>query len=140
MLELAEGRVWLRGEEGRKPIDVIYRRTDSDRLQLERDEASELAHLLGESMANGTVAVVNAFGTGVADDKLAQRYVDEMIRFYLASEPIIASVPTLRPRNSRKTASSPWTNLERLVVKPRCGLAAAGSSSAPRRRASSSTS
>ena len=125
MLRVAEGRVWLEGEDGREAIDVIYRRTDSDLLQVGPDEASELAELLGEAIANGTVAVVNAFGTGVADDKLAQRYVDEMIRFYLGEEPVIASVPTL-DLDLEADREFALENLGELVVKPRSGFGGGG--------------
>jgi uncharacterized circularly permuted ATP-grasp superfamily protein len=125
MLRLDRGRVWLQGERGREAVSVIYRRTDSDRLRVERDEGSVLAQLLGEAMANGTVAIVNAFGTGVADDKLSQRYVDEMIRFYLHQEPLISSVPTLDLDldDDREFALE---NLDRLVVKPRSGFGGGG--------------
>ena len=48
-------------------------------------------------MLAGTLACVNAFGTGVADDKLMHAYVEEMVRFYLGEEPILKSVPTYDP-------------------------------------------
>ena len=49
----------------------------------------------------GTLAVVNPFGAGVADDKLVHAYVEEMVRFYLGEEPLLRSVRTLRPRRRR---------------------------------------
>ena len=45
-------------------------------------------------MRAGTVTVVNAFGTGVADDKLTHAYVEDMIRFYVGEDPVLRSVPT----------------------------------------------
>ena len=62
----------------------------------------------------GTLGVVNAFGTGVADDKLAHAYVEDMVRFYLGEEPLLRSVPTFdlgaaRARSSgRSTRSTSW--------------------------------
>ena len=46
---------------------------------------------------SGTLACVNAFGTGVADDKLVHAYVEEMVRFYLGEEPLLALGADLRP-------------------------------------------
>jgi uncharacterized circularly permuted ATP-grasp superfamily protein len=50
---------------------------------------------------NGTVTCVNAFGTGIADDKLIHAYVDDIVRFYLGEEPLLPSVRTYEPRGSR---------------------------------------
>ena len=57
--------------------------------------------LLLEPLRRGTLAVVNPLGCGVADDKLVHAYVEEMVRFYLGEEPLLRSVPTLRPRRPR---------------------------------------
>ena len=71
-------------------------------------------------MRRGTLGVINAFGTGVADDKLAQAYVEDMIRFYLGEEPCLRSVPTYdlaRPLALKEALD----RFEELVVKPRSG-------------------
>jgi carboxylate-amine ligase len=65
-------------------VDVVYRRTNQDRL----DEP------VGRALAGSEATVVNAFGAGVADDKLAHAYVEDMVRFYLGEEPALRSVPT----------------------------------------------
>jgi uncharacterized circularly permuted ATP-grasp superfamily protein len=110
-------RILLRGTL--RPIDVIYRRTDEDRAD------SAIGRLLLPAMRKGTLGVINPFGTGVADDKLAQAYVEEMVRFYLGEEPCLRSVPTYdlaRPLALQEA-------LERfgeLVVKPRAGSGGRG--------------
>ena len=78
-----------------RPIDVVYRRTDADRAD------SYLGRLLIPPLAAGTLGLVNAFGTGVADDKLVHSYVADMVRFYLGRSrpPVRADV---RPRAARR--------------------------------------
>jgi uncharacterized circularly permuted ATP-grasp superfamily protein len=105
-------RVLLRDTS--RPVDVIYRRTDDDRAD------SPIGRLLLPAMRKGTLGVVNAFGTGVADDKLVQAYVEDMIRFYLGEEPRLRSVPTFdlaRPRDLKDALA----RFDELVVKPRAG-------------------
>ena len=84
----------------------------------------------------GALGVVNAFGTGVADDKLVHAYVEDMVRFYLGEEPLVRSVPTLDLGDPRRAAEAVLDRLAELVVKPRGATAATASSSAgtPRRR------
>ena len=91
-----EGRVWMRSTAGRKPVDVIYRRIDDDFLDPEvfrRDSMLGVPGLI-DVMRTGRVAIANAPGTGVADDKLIYAYVPAMIRYYLNEEPIIDNVHT----------------------------------------------
>ena len=71
-------------------MDVIYRRSNYHLLRDEDGSPSALAEKLLEPIRRGTVTVVNPPGVGIADDKLAHVYVEEMIRFYLSEEPIIA--------------------------------------------------
>jgi uncharacterized circularly permuted ATP-grasp superfamily protein len=78
---------------------------------------TELGRLLLPAMRRGTLGVINAFGTGVADDKLAQAYVEDMIRFYLGEQPCLRSVPTYdlaRPRALKEALD----RFDELVVKP----------------------
>jgi uncharacterized circularly permuted ATP-grasp superfamily protein len=77
-----------------RPVDVLYRRTDEDRLRDDHGRPTALADALLEPMRAGAVTVFNGFGAGVADDKLSHAYVEEMIRFYLDEEPLLPSVET----------------------------------------------
>jgi uncharacterized circularly permuted ATP-grasp superfamily protein len=103
-ITLVEGRdlicenehVWMRSTAGLQRIDVIYRRIDDDFLDpkvFRRDSVLGVPGLM-DAMRKGNVAIANAPGTGVADDKLIYAYVPEMIRYYLDQEPIIDNVPT----------------------------------------------
>ena len=111
-------RAWIEGRE--RTVDVVYRRTDEDRLTEDDGAATMLAQLLLEPIRAGTVACVNAFGTGVADDKLIHAYVEQMVRFYLDQEPLLASVPTYDP-GQPETLEMILARLDELVVKPRSG-------------------
>jgi uncharacterized circularly permuted ATP-grasp superfamily protein len=103
-IQLVEGRdlvcqdqrVWMRSTAGLEPVDVIYRRIDDDFLDPAVFRSDSLLGVRGlvEAYAAGRVAIANAPGTGVADDKLIYAYVPEMIRYYLGEEAIIANVPT----------------------------------------------
>jgi uncharacterized circularly permuted ATP-grasp superfamily protein len=83
-LEVREGRLWHAGE----PLDAVYRRSDDDAVD------SAVGRLLHPVLCTGGLKLVNCFGTGVADDKLAHAYVPAMIRFYLGEEPLLGSVET----------------------------------------------
>ena len=88
------GRLYARVGTQLEPVDVVYRRTDEDRLADEHGRPTPLADALLDPLRRGTVACFNAFGTGLADDKLVHAYVEEMVRFYLGEEPLLGSVPT----------------------------------------------
>jgi uncharacterized circularly permuted ATP-grasp superfamily protein len=90
-LECREGRVSARVAGERRPVDVVYRRSNYHLLREQDGRPSALARKLLEPMRRGTVTVVNPPGVGIADDKLAHVYVREMIRFYLSEEPLLAS-------------------------------------------------
>lgn len=102
-----------------RPIDVVYRRTDSSALHAPSHAA------LRHALAARQVGVVNAFGTGVADDKLTHAYVEDLIRFYGGEEPVLRSVPTFDLAN-REHREQALDRLEELVVKPRGGAGGAG--------------
>lgn len=90
------GRVWMRTTGGRRQVDVIYRRVDDDFLDpltFRRDSALGVSGLV-EVYRQGRVAIANAIGTGVADDKAVYAYVPAMIRYYLNEEPLLNNVPT----------------------------------------------
>ena len=76
-LEVRGGALFRRDEDGgRRQVDVVYRRTDEDRLTGEDGELTPVGAVLAEPWRRGNVACVNAFGTGVADDKLVHAYVE----------------------------------------------------------------
>ncbi len=100
-------------------VDVVYRRTDDSALD------SPIGRLLAEPWRAGRIRLVNAFGTGVADDKLAHAYVEDMVRYYLGEEPALASVRTFdlgRP----EVLDEALDRLDELVVKPRSGYGGEG--------------
>lgn len=113
-----DGRVWMRSTNGLKPVDVIYRRIDDDFLDptvFRHDSMLGVPGLI-DVLRQGRVAIANAPGTGVADDKLIYAHVPAMIRYYLDEEPIIENVPTYlcaRPDDRRYVLE----HLEQLVVK-----------------------
>ena len=90
------GRVWMRSTSGLEAVDVIYRRIDDDFLDPAEFRADSMLGVRGllAAFRAGRVAIANAPGTGVADDKLIYAYVPEMIRYYLGETPIIENVPT----------------------------------------------
>ena len=125
-VELVEGKdlfvkdnfIYMRTTRGPKRVDVIYRRVDDDYLDpLAFKPKSTLgcAGLLNV-YRSGNVAVCNAIGTGVADDKSIYPYVPKMIEFYLGEQPILKNVPTYM---CRKADDLKYTlaNLKDLVVK-----------------------
>jgi uncharacterized circularly permuted ATP-grasp superfamily protein len=125
-VELVEGRdlivldnfVYVKTTSGLERVDVIYRRIDDDYLDplyFIPDSSLGVPGLMNAYRA-GNVAIANAIGTGVGDDKAIYRFVPEMIRFYLDEEPILHNVPTFDctdPVQRRHVLA----NLDKLVVK-----------------------
>ena len=125
-VELVEGQdlfvkdkfVYMRTTRGPRRVDVIYRRVDDDFLDPEVFRPTSTLGCAGlmEAYKAGHVAICNAVGTGVADDKSIYPYVPEMIRFYLGEEPILKNVPTWmcrKPEDLQYTLA----HLPELVVK-----------------------
>lgn len=125
-IEIVEGRdlivtdnnVYMRTTRGLRQVDVIYRRIDDDFLDplaFRQDSTLGVAGLLNAYRA-GSVALANAPGTGVADDKAIYPFVPDMIRFYLGEEPILNNIPTYLAMNDgdRKFILD---HLDSLVVK-----------------------
>ena len=103
-----------RVRHGQHAVDVVYRRADADMLDC------DVGRLLEPAVRAGTLGVVNAYGCGVGDDKLAHAYVEDMVRFYLAEEPLIRSVPTL-DLSRREQLEQALDSFADMVIKPRAG-------------------
>ncbi len=117
-LFVKDGFVYMRTTRGPKRVDVIYRRVDDDFLDplaFRPDSTLGCAGLLGAYRA-GHVAICNAVGTGVADDKSIYPYVPRMIEFYLGEKPILNNVPTFMCRDPQDL-SYVLAHLSELVVK-----------------------
>ncbi|WP_041603985.1 circularly permuted type 2 ATP-grasp protein [Thioflavicoccus mobilis] len=125
-VELAEGRdlvckndrVFLKTTHGLRQVDVIYRRIDDDYLDPEVFRSDSVLGVPGliRAWRAGHVALVNAPGNGIADDKAVYAYVPEMIRYYLGESPILASVPTYQMTDPQDRAYV-LDNLAKMVVK-----------------------
>ncbi|TDF92202.1 circularly permuted type 2 ATP-grasp protein [Paenibacillus piri] len=103
-IHLVEGRdlvaidhkIYIRGMKGLQQVDVLYRRIDDDFLDplaFQPDSMLGVAGIMNAYRA-GNIAIANAPGTGIADDKAIYAYVPDMIRYYLNEEPILNNVPT----------------------------------------------
>ncbi len=119
-LSVRSKRLFARTDEGTVPVDVVYRRTDEDRLFDAAGKRTTLAEILLDPLEAQTLACVNAFGTGVADDKLVHSYVEEMVRFYLDEQPLLASVPT-HDLSQPGVLTMALERISELVIKPRGG-------------------
>jgi uncharacterized circularly permuted ATP-grasp superfamily protein len=117
-LFVRDGFVYMRTTRGPRRVDVIYRRVDDDFLDplaFRPNSTLGCAGLLSAYRA-GNVALCNAIGTGIADDKSIYPYVPRMIEFYLGEKPILANVPTWSCRNPDDLGYV-LANLKELVVK-----------------------
>jgi uncharacterized circularly permuted ATP-grasp superfamily protein len=125
-IQLVEGRdlavqdniVYMRTTRGLRRVDVIYRRIDDDFLDPQAFRSDSLLGVPGimEAYRAGNVALANAPGNGVADDKVVYAYVPDMIRYYLSEDAILPNVPTfLCWRDAER--QHVLQNLEHLVVK-----------------------
>nr|WHW29325.1 putative circularly permuted type 2 ATP-grasp protein [uncultured bacterium] len=111
--------VYMRTVGGLVRVDVIYRRVDDvfiDPEVFRSDSVLGAAGMMG-AWAAGNVAIANAPGAGVADDKVVYSYVPELIRYYLDEDPKIANVPTWRCLEPAHR-SHVLANLDSLVCKP----------------------
>ena len=117
-LAVIDGYLQMRTTKGFQRVDVIYRRVDDDFLDPLVFRSDSLLGVKGlmEVYRKGRVALANAPGTGVADDKVVYAYVPEMIRYYLGEEPILSNVPTYLCWRE-KDRDYVLNNLKNLVVK-----------------------
>ena len=126
--ELVEGRdlyvddddvVYMRTVEGPSRVDVIYRRVDDMFIDPEVFHPDSMLGVPGLMRAwrAGNVALANAPGAGVADDKVVYSYVPDIIKYYLDQDPLIDNVPTYRCIN-KDERDYVLQNIDKLVVKP----------------------
>jgi uncharacterized circularly permuted ATP-grasp superfamily protein len=112
-------RVWMRTTAGLAPVHAIYRRLNDDYLDPDvfNPESALGVRGLIDVWRRGRVALANAVGTGVADDKAIYAYMPRIIRYYLSEEPIIANVQTNICGEAEGLAYT-LDHLHELVVKP----------------------
>lgn len=125
-IELVEGRdlvvenhhVYMKTTSGLQKVDVIYRRVDDDFIDPLTFRPDSVLGVPGIYWAyrKGNVAIVNAMGNGVADDKAVYSYVPEMIRYYLNEEPILKNVPTYE-LDVAENRSMVFANMDKMVIK-----------------------
>jgi len=125
-VELAEGRdmvvknnvVYLKTTHGLRRVDVIYRRIDDDFLDPLCFRSESVLGVAGivNAWRAGNVAIVNAPGAGIADDKAVCAYVPDIIRYYLGENSILQYVPTYQLNNPDDRAFV-LDNMERMVIK-----------------------
>lgn len=111
--------LYARTIDGFDRVDVVYRRIDDvflDPEVLRRDSVVGVAGLM-RAWRSGKVALVNAPGTGIADDKSLYPFVGDLVRYYLGEEPLLPMVPTWRCADP-KDMKFVLANLDSLVVKP----------------------
>ena len=111
--------VYMRTIGGLERVDVIYRRIDDEFIDPEAFKPDSMLGVRGLMRAwrAGNVAIANAPGAGVADDKVMYAFVPAMIKYYLDQDPIIPNVPTYLCVD-KKDREHVIANLEHLVVKP----------------------
>jgi uncharacterized circularly permuted ATP-grasp superfamily protein len=95
-LVVSDGLVWMRTTNGFERVDVIYRRIDDDFLDPTTFRADSMLGVPGlmDVYRNGRVALANAPGTGIADDKVVYAYVPKIVKYYLGEDIILPNVPT----------------------------------------------
>ncbi len=118
-LVVQDDRVWMRTTAGLAPVHSIYRRLNDDFLDPDvfRPDSTLGVRGLIDVWRKGRVAIANAVGTGVADDKAIYAYMPRIIRYYLSEDAILDNVETHICGEDEGLAYT-LANLEKLVVKP----------------------
>ena len=125
-IQLVEGRdlvvdnhkVYMKTTNGLQQVHVIYRRVDDeylDPLVFKPNSVLGVPGLVG-AFRKGNVAIVNAMGNGVADDKAVYKYVPDMIRYYLNEEPVLPNVPTYE-MSDKEARKHVFDNINNMVIK-----------------------
>lgn len=118
-LFVEDDKVWLKSLRGKRQVDVIYRRIDDvfiDPLAFRSDSVLGIPGLISV-WRKGNVAIANAPGSGVADDKVIYAFVPKIIEYYLSEQPLIQNVETFLCQDPL-ARSYVLANLDKLVVKP----------------------
>ena len=125
-VELVEGsdlvvdnhKVYMKTTAGLQQVDVIYRRVDDEFLDPLVFNPGSMLGVAGIMSAyrKGSVAIVNAVGNGVADDKAIYSFVPAMIRYYLNEEPVLKNVPTLQMSKDDEREHV-FKNIQEMVIK-----------------------
>jgi uncharacterized circularly permuted ATP-grasp superfamily protein len=117
-LVVYDGFVYMQTTKGLQKVDVLYRRIDDDFIDPLAFRPDSLLGVPGimEVYKSGRLAMANAPGTGVADDKVVYAYVPKIIKYYTGEEPILPNVPTYICADP-KECSFVLENLDKLVVK-----------------------
>ncbi|MBA3008629.1 MAG: circularly permuted type 2 ATP-grasp protein [Proteobacteria bacterium] len=117
-LVVSDGFVYMRTTKGLQRIDVIYRRLDDDFIDPKAFRSDSMLGIPGimDVYRAGKVAMANAPGTGIADDKAVYAYVPKIIKYYMDEDPILPNVPTFICRDDKDRAHV-LANLDKLVVK-----------------------
>ncbi|MGK2964806.1 MAG: circularly permuted type 2 ATP-grasp protein [Tepidiformaceae bacterium] len=118
-LAVHDDRLVMRTTRGLEPLGSLYRRVDDEFLDPKTFRVDSQLGVDGlfQLYRDGKVGLVNAIGTGVADDKSIYPFVPEMIRYYLGETPILENVPTYHAGDP-KAREYILQNLKDLVVKP----------------------
>jgi uncharacterized circularly permuted ATP-grasp superfamily protein len=118
-LVVEDGRVWMRTTAGLAPVHSIYRRLNDDFLDPDvfRPESTLGVRGLLDVWRRGRVAIANAVGTGVADDKAIYAYMPRIIKYYLGEEAILSNVET-HICGEAEGLQYTLDNLDKLVTKP----------------------
>jgi uncharacterized circularly permuted ATP-grasp superfamily protein len=132
-LECRRGKVFMRTTAGLQRVDVIYRRVDDDFLDPVHFRGDSMLGVPGlvNAVRTGGVALANALGNGVADDKLIYTYVPDLIKYYLREDPILPNVDTWRLEDDQ-AREEVLDRLQELVIKPVDGSGGKGIVIGPR--------
>lgn len=117
-LVVSDGYVHMLTTKGLQRIDVLYRRIDDDFIDPAVFRPDSLLGVKGliDVYKSGRIAMANAPGTGIADDKAVYAYVPKIIKYYLGEEPILPNVPTYIC-GEKKEREHVLSHLDELVVK-----------------------
>lgn len=120
-LRVQGGRVFA----GDTAIDALYLRLDDELVDVTRSDGYALGARIMEAAAAGAVALANAPGNGLADDKAMYCNVPELIGYYLDERPVLESVPTYRPGDEAERRIV-LERIGELVTKPVDGFGGRG--------------
>ena len=118
-LLVSDDFVFMKTTKGLEKVDIIYRRIDDDFLDPLVFRSDSLLGIPGliDVYKKGHIGIVNAPGTGVADDKVIYAYIPKIIKYYMNEDPILPNVPTYVCWD-QKDLNYISENIEKLVIKP----------------------